>query len=542
MADLYRSDLIDIDLNRPLPRSNAGELLATGDKLSNRYGVRVFRQGETVNLSGYAVTGYFIRPDMETVVITGAVSGNAAFVDLPQACYTQQGRFSLAVKISGGGITQTVRIVDGYIRTSQTGTLIDPGTAIPSLDDIFAQIAAMEQATANANTATQAAQQATAEAQEATQEMMTTSAPAIIPTATGSIVTITDGAARPAVELISHIEPVQEGSGDPSPDNVRPISGWDSVTAQRTGKNKSRIETFNGATWADSSAGLVDVLNSLPVGKYTISARWKLIYNGDGAMSATDQYGISISQVASKYLAWNTTAIGAVRECSITFDITESNTGKINTVYLYAAGNDNVGSTGKANIYDIQIERSEVATAYEPYQGQTLTADLPETVYGGEMNWTTGELENYGHKIVIDGTNIAVAKHESADGVYVIYNLDAYGHPLPASGGAMACSHFPVGEVGANNIHVSPNNYGTIYIGSVPGISDAAAYNAWLANNPITCIYRAAEPERIQLTPQQLSTLKGINNVWSSTGETTLSYVADTKMYIDQRISALLNA
>lgn len=144
MADLYRSDLIDIDLNRPLPRSNAGELLATGDKLSNRYGVRVFRQGEAVNLSGYAVTGYFIRHGHDTVVIAGTVSGNMAYVDLPQACYIASGAFSLAIKISGGGITQTVRIIDGYIRLTQMGDLIDPGTVVPTLDDLLAQIAACE--------------------------------------------------------------------------------------------------------------------------------------------------------------------------------------------------------------------------------------------------------------------------------------------------------------------------------------------------------------------------------------------------------------
>ena len=32
-------------------------------------------------------------------------------------------------------------------------------------------------------------------------------------------------------------EPTQEGSGDPSPDNVRPIKGRDSVTVERCGKN-----------------------------------------------------------------------------------------------------------------------------------------------------------------------------------------------------------------------------------------------------------------------------------------------------------------
>lgn len=45
-------------------------------------------------------------------------------------------------------------------------------------------------------------------------------------TATGVIANFPDGAALPAKNISVAIEPVQSGSGDPSPDNVRPISGW----------------------------------------------------------------------------------------------------------------------------------------------------------------------------------------------------------------------------------------------------------------------------------------------------------------------------
>lgn len=41
-----------------------------------------------------------------------------------------------------------------------------------------------------------------------------------------SIVTVTDALAKPLDSLKVAITPVQSGSGDPSPDNIRPISGW----------------------------------------------------------------------------------------------------------------------------------------------------------------------------------------------------------------------------------------------------------------------------------------------------------------------------
>ena len=45
----------------------------------------------------------------------------------------------------------------------------------------------------------------------------------------GAVVTCTPVAGYP-LHVVSQIMPVQGGEGDPSPDNVRPISGWDSAT------------------------------------------------------------------------------------------------------------------------------------------------------------------------------------------------------------------------------------------------------------------------------------------------------------------------
>lgn len=44
-----------------------------------------------------------------------------------------------------------------------------------------------------------------------------------------AIASFSDGADAPLKELKVAIEPQQEGSGDPSPTNIRPISGWDEV-------------------------------------------------------------------------------------------------------------------------------------------------------------------------------------------------------------------------------------------------------------------------------------------------------------------------
>ena len=55
---------------------------------------------------------------------------------------------------------------------------------------------------------------------------------------------------------------------------------------------------------------------------------------------------------------------------------------------------------------------------------------------------------------------------------------------------------------------------------------------------PIQVCYRIANPQEITLTPTEITTLLGINNVWSDAGNTSVTYPADTKMYIDSRINA----
>lgn len=53
--------------------------------------------------------------------------------------------------------------------------------------------------------------------------------PSSTKTETGSIVSVESDGGDAVTSLIAQIEPVQSGSGDPSPTNVRPITGWTAV-------------------------------------------------------------------------------------------------------------------------------------------------------------------------------------------------------------------------------------------------------------------------------------------------------------------------
>ena len=77
---------------------------------------------------------------------------------------------------------------------------------------------------------------------------------AIYCTTSGDLVTIPDGAdSMPLKSLAVGIEAVQAGTGDPSPENERPISGWNGCKIHVTGKNMLPYErgdiSASGVDW-----------------------------------------------------------------------------------------------------------------------------------------------------------------------------------------------------------------------------------------------------------------------------------------------------
>ena len=52
-------------------------------------------------------------------------------------------------------------------------------------------------------------------------------------------------------------------------------------------------------------------------------------------------------------------------------------------------------------------------------------------------------------------------------------------------------------------------------------------------------VYKLATPATYQLPPQEIKTVLGINNIWSNTGNATVNYKADTKLYIDNKFQSL---
>lgn len=73
-------------------------------------------------------------------------------------------------------------------------------------------------------------------------------------TLTGDIVTFDSSfAGAPIKQIIVNVEPVQSGTGDPSPENVRPITGWTGAELYREAEYDADSNPTLSVTWEDTA-------------------------------------------------------------------------------------------------------------------------------------------------------------------------------------------------------------------------------------------------------------------------------------------------
>lgn len=116
--------------------------LFSQDNQANVINVAVFEGGEPAELAG-TVTANVIRPDGGTVAVTGGTfEGNVATITMPSAVYAIPGMISVAVKITLDSVVTTIAAFAATVYATSTDTAVDPGTIIPSIQTLIAEIEA----------------------------------------------------------------------------------------------------------------------------------------------------------------------------------------------------------------------------------------------------------------------------------------------------------------------------------------------------------------------------------------------------------------
>lgn len=294
---------------------------------------------------------------------------------------------------------------------------------------------------------------------------------------------LTDALEKNAVDVKIKITPKQAGSGTPSPDNIRAITGFTEAKVTRTGKNllKNNLttQTQSGITYTVNADKTITCTNSAS-GNYTSTLnsgftlkKGTYILSGCPSGGATETYRMQIvSETNGGYLGFDTGS-------GVTFTVTKDCT---DAVVAIRVGNG-TNMTGK--VFKPMIRANTIAdNTYEQYVEPTVyTISLGDTRYLAELDVTTGVL-------TVTGGYIASYASETLPGAW-ISDRDAYTEGGTPTTGAQV-------------------------------------------------VYELATPVTVQLTATEVALLYAYNTLWADTGDLALTYdasgvlrIANGKLDID---------
>ena len=313
-------------------------------------------------------------------------------------------------------------------------------------------------------------------------------------------------------------EPTQEGSGNPSPDNIRPISGRDSVKVERCGENllNPKKNSYNTYT---------------PYG-LTIT------YLGDNLVHLEGTYQ---ENGGSFVILDSSQNLLAGRGLKIT-GFTVEGTKQKYSLYGLQTKNETVIAMSaqftKGDAIDMTVAVVVSGTTppaeYTPYRGDTLALTLPRTIYGGTVDAVSGESSRTWRTITLTGEERA---HIYSIFFYLDLSVDSsFVIEKPADGKTGKSSHYPYAVYSYNCIGFTADGKSLTYAsnGKYPlsdeGLQEWKSYLAaqYAAGTPVQVCYKLAEPVPFTATgAQRIPALSGVNTVLTDADTLTVTGRAD---------------
>lgn len=345
---------------------------------------------------------------------------------------------------------------------------------------------------------------------------------------TGNPIQMQNYEGMPFSAIETQFSPKQEGSGDPSPTNIRPISGYENLHLTRCEKNlidPSRYEksgTIAGVEYTVNDDGSV-LLNGTATGTSIFNLYIGSDANGKSFLAPGKTYTISFGSAFAAIPGTARMVVGykAIQTDDWSYPVNqyglESFTFTLpdDANYCLCRIRLSAGDVCDNVLVTPQIELGSATTAFEPYRGDTYAVQMGQTVYGGKMNWLTGELT-------------AEWACEDAAELSWAYNSNGFAYTTGlnrANTGAFSCSHYR--NAGSQTNDSAPgrdkaisrytsNAYLRIMDSAYKSLAEYTAFFAAqsAAGTPVQIVYELAEPEIIQFTPQHIAALDGTNTLY----------------------------
>lgn len=316
-------------------------------------------------------------------------------------------------------------------------------------------------------------------------------------------------------------EPMQEGTGTPSPENIRPIKGRDSVRVERCGENllNPKENAYNTYT---------------PYG-LTIT------YIGDNKVHLSGTYNREVGGGSFGILDTKQKLL-AGRNLKIT-GFTMEGTKQTYTLYGLRVKDETViamnAQFAKGDVIDMTVAivvSKDTPSTYTPYIGQTNTLTLPETVYGGEVDAVTGEGRKTWKSVSLDGTENwntwGVNKNSATVTGFYTYDINDYSSDMGDSDKILCSAELrTTGDIwGGKNVGIGFADAGSsrylIYCMKTDMLSDTTndkkaltSFKTFLADlytagTPVQVAYVLNDPVPFTATgAQPISALAGANTI-----------------------------
>ena len=350
-------------------------------------------------------------------------------------------------------------------------------------------------------------------------------------TASGDVAVIHDGADNlPVRDLSVAIEPVQTGTGTPSPSNVRAISGWDAVKVARTSRNILEVYPRTGksasVTYTNNADGSVTLNGTASVASGVVLPRVKESRNLKPGTYYARLFGGNLTGLTMQVYS-NGASTSIFNRQSGSFTIPEDSVSNYIRI-RWDSGTvlDNVV------VYPMLVEGTEEPTAYEYPQADTHTLTLPATVYGGTLDVTKGILTVDRGFVTWNGAEewtLSGGKKARCN-IYALQNLIKKPTAATEVLEGLQASYLPAQTDNATyqgTIGISCQTNGVVGITLTGEATTADAVKAYLAEHPLQVVYPLATPITYTLIPVQVKTLLGENRIYADAGQVTVQYRAD---------------
>lgn len=511
--------------------------------------------GATIRVEG-------TKPDGHGFEYSCTYQGNVVTMPIYTQMTVVAGRFPIELVVYQNGLRVGSRNIIFAVEKAPLGEDTDISeTVIPDIIDAArASADAAAASAASAETAKTAAMDAAQDAIDAAQELQTAiqfNAALIHETASGSVASFADGADNiPMQSVVAEITPVQSGSGDPSPTNIRPISGRTGMTVTRAGRNllpnNIQASTTSGVTFTIDNGrvianGTATATIVLALSNSCALAPGDYVLTGCPAGGGTnDHFKIDIVRNGESLRR-----IDSGNGTTITVDTAGLYTARI---VIYS------GEVCNNLTFAPMVRLSGESADYVPYNGAEYPISWQTqagTVYGGTLDVVSGVLTVKGvcHTLTGQESFSLATNSRRFQKAFSTLGWERANTLVSAQNQSNSrCSHaiYLTGATGTATpadyrISADPNlDYANaiVFYDSQSEFADAAAFNAYLAEQyangtPVQLYYDLAQPQTYQLTPTEVRTLLGGNTIYTDAGDVSAEYIADTKLYIDNKIAEL---